>query len=129
MNLLYQPENPQAILARCKIKPWNAWKSLPTSPNKSSMFDLFMEGKRGYSQHELSIYTTIIYLPDVPFNIHDACRELGLKSQDAARRRIDALREKRLIYADESTRPMTFIKTAVCRQFLEKMNDLMDGGA
>jgi hypothetical protein len=137
MNLLYQPENPQAILARCKIKPWSyddspAHKDRKTAIRDSkTSFDAFMEDHRGATHHEKAMYLKLKSLPDEPFDLSQAAKVLVFvddktESTRAADNRMQSLRNKGLLKATQCRKPIMFAKTQLALDFMAKMKPIME---
>lgn len=129
MNLLYQPENPQAILHRCQIKPWGI--STATRDKEivervtircgPSSFDLFMGGNPP-THNEREAYDKMKALPSTPFRLVEACKYFKCTTSDngkAAQNRLVTLRKHGLVKAT-SHKPIIFQKTPVGLAF-EKM--------
>lgn len=124
MNLLYQPDNPQAILARCKIKPWDNKKKIVIRNGKTS-FDMFMTDEMGATTHEKGSYSKLIVLPDVPFTLTEAKNLLCLKDEKTAENRVAALRNKGLLTATQYKKPIMFVKTQLALDFIAKMKPIV----
>lgn len=76
MNLLYQPENPQAILSRCKIKPWDKSARQAIFRGDKTTFDLFMDNEADASEFEIGAYEKLCFLPDHVFSRKEARESL-----------------------------------------------------
>lgn len=124
MNLLYQPENPQAILARCKIKPWSNDKKVAIRNGKTS-FEMFMTDEMGATTHEKSAYSKLLILPEVPFTISEAKNLLSLRDERTAENRIASLRNKGLLTATQYRKPIMFVKTQMALDFIAKMKPIV----
>lgn len=136
MNLLYQPENPQAILARCKIKPWSyddtpGCKDRRTAIRDSkSSFDSFMEDLQGATHHEKALYEKLIALPDDQFDLMQSAKLLVAitdkhEAMRAASNRIEVMRSKGLLNATHCRKPIMFVKTQLALDFIAKMTPIV----
>lgn len=63
MNPLYQPENPPAILARCKIKPWEKSSNQIVMAKDRSSTRSFIAGECDPTKNDFSHYELLSELP------------------------------------------------------------------
>lgn len=128
MNLLYQPENPQAILARCKIKPWDKSDRQAVFRGDKTTFDLFMDNEADASEFEISAYEKLCFLPDDVFSRREAKdaleryygKEINLNQVDT---RMVTLTRKGLLKTQYDGKFKFYYKTDLAMQFCQRMKD------
>lgn len=128
MNLLYQPENPQAILARCKIKPWDKSDRQAVFRGDKTTFDLFMDNEADASEFEIGAYEKLCFLPDHLFSRAEARaglemyynKKVSLNQVDS---RMVTLTRKDLLTVTKQGKFKFYQKSELAKQFQQKMKD------
>jgi hypothetical protein len=128
MNILYQPENPQAILARCKIKPWDKSPKQAVFRGDKTTFDLFMDNEADASEFEIFAYEKLCFLPDNVFSRREAKsaleryygEEISLNQVDS---RMVTLTRKELLQTTKTGKFKSYSKTDLALKFCKRMKE------